>query len=84
MTTSRSKWALRLSVLYFALSAAALVWPIYPWLGNRIEPRVFGLPFSLIWVLGVILCNFAVLLLLYQLRLIDADEPDHAGPGGLA
>lgn len=76
MTTTRSKWALRLSVLYFALSAAALVWPIYPWLGNRVEPRVFGLPFSLVWVLAVILSNFGVLTLLYGLRLIDAEEPD--------
>jgi predicted PurR-regulated permease PerM len=76
VTTTRSPWALRLSVLYFAASAAALVWPIYPWLGNRIEPRVFGLPFSLVWVLGVIVCNFGVLALLYGLRLIDATEPD--------
>lgn len=76
MTSTRSKWALRLSVLYFALSAAALVWPIYPWLGNHIEPRVFGLPFSLVWVLGVIVCNFGVLTLLYRLGLIDAAEEE--------
>ena len=76
MTSTRSKWGLRLSVLYFAMSAAALVWPIYPWLGNHIEPRVLGLPFSLVWVLGVIACNFGVLALLYGLRLIDAEEPN--------
>jgi predicted outer membrane lipoprotein len=76
VTSTRSKWALRLSVLYFALSAAALVWPIYPWLGNHIEPRVFGLPFSLVWVLGVIACNFGVLTLLYRLGLIDAADEE--------
>lgn len=68
--------ATRLSLLYFALATAALVWPIYPWLGNRIEPRVLGLPWSLAWVLIVIGCNFAVLLVLFQLRVIDDREID--------
>lgn len=63
-------------MLYFAVSTVALVWPIYPWLGNRIEPRVWGLPFSLIWVLGIITSNFCVLALLYRLRLIDDREVD--------
>ena len=70
----------RLCVLYFALATACLVWPIYPWLGNRIEPRVFGLPFSLTWILGVIAANFVVLLVLYRLRLIDAQELEDAAP----
>lgn len=74
VSKSRSKWALRLSLLYFGLATAMLVWPIYPWLGNRIEPRLFSLPFSLVWVLGVIAANFAVLVLLYRLRLIDDHE----------
>ncbi len=76
MTTTRSKWALRLSLLYFALATATLVWPIYPWLGNHVAPRVLGLPFSLVWVLTVIICNFGVLVLLYRLRLIDGGELD--------
>jgi hypothetical protein len=63
-------------LLYFALSTAALVWPIYPWLGNRIDPRVLGLPFSLVWVLAIIASNFCVLLVLYRLRLIDDHEVD--------
>ena len=70
MRTEHSR-ATRLSLLYFALATAALVSPIYPWLGNRIEPRVFGLPWSLTWVLIVIVCNFAVLLVLFRLRVID-------------
>lgn len=76
MTSTRSKRAVRLALLYFALATAALVWPIYPWLGNRIEPRLLGLPFSLVWVLAVISSNFAVLVVLYRLRLIDDHEQD--------
>lgn len=71
-----SSWATRLAAAYFVLATAALVWPIYPWLGNRIEPRVFGLPFSLVWVLGIISSNFCVLLILYRRRLIDDREVD--------
>jgi predicted PurR-regulated permease PerM len=67
----KSSTATRLAVLYFAVATAALVWPLYPWLGNRIEPRVWGLPFSLIWILVIITSNFCVLVLLYRLRLID-------------
>lgn len=76
MRTEHSTRATRLSLLYFALATAALVWPIYPWLGNRIEPRVLGLPWSLTWVLIVIACNFAVLLVLFRLRAIDDREID--------
>jgi hypothetical protein len=72
--TELSTRATRLSLLYFALATASLVWPIYPWLGNHIEPRVFGLPWSLAWVLIVIVCNFVVLALLFRLRVIDDRE----------
>jgi hypothetical protein len=74
--TQQSTRATRLSLLYFALATASLIWPIYPRFGNHIEPRVLGLPWSLIWVLIVIACNFAVLALLYHLRVIDDRELD--------
>ena len=77
--SSASNWALRLSLLYFALSVASLVWPIYPWLGNRIEPRILGLPFSLLWVLIVIASNFVVLVALFRARVID-DRSDEEQP----
>lgn len=64
----------RLAVLWFVFSTALLVWPIYPWLGNRVEPRILGLPWSLTWVLLVIAANFVVLLVLYRLRLVDDAE----------
>lgn len=71
----------RLAVLWFLLSTVALVWPVYPWLGNHVEPRVLGLPWSLVYVLGVIAANFAALLLLYRLRVVDDRElPDDEAP----
>lgn len=71
---TRSTRVTKLALLYFGLATATLVWPIYPAVANRIEPRVFGLPFSLVWILGVITANFAVLVVLYRMRLIDAGE----------
>lgn len=79
MRTKHSTWATRLSLLYFALATASLIWPIYPRFGNHIEPRVLGLPWSLVWVLIVIACNFAVLALLFRLRVIDDRELDDGG-----
>ncbi len=56
----------RLAIAYFIVSTGALVAPVYPALGNQIEPRVLGLPWSLVYVLGVIAANFAVLLWMYR------------------
>ena len=39
----------------------ALTWPGYDWFGNRIEPYVLGLPFSLAWVVGWVGLSFAAL-----------------------
>lgn len=70
----------RLAVLYFLASVALLVWPLYPWIGNRVEPRVSGLPFSLIYVLAIVAANFGVLIFLYSRRLVDqAEVEDHDG-----
>ena len=32
-----------------------------PWFANRIEPRIFGLPFLLAWITGWVLCTSLVL-----------------------
>ena len=37
-----------LFALYVLCCVGALTWPGYDWLGNRIEPMVLGLPFSLL------------------------------------
>ncbi len=72
--SERSRVATRLAVVYFLIATASLVWPIYPAWFDRIEPRVLGLPFSLAWILIVIVANFVVLALLYSLRLVDDRE----------
>ena len=56
----------RLAIAYFVASTAALVAPVYTAVGNRIEPRIFGLPFSLVYILGVIAANLAVLAWIYR------------------
>jgi hypothetical protein len=45
------------------LALAALVWPGYALFGARIEPLVFGLPFSVFWVVLWVVLTFAVLCL---------------------
>lgn len=70
----RSPWIGRWAIGYFALSTVALVAPVYSWLGNAVEPRVLGLPWSLVYVLGVVLANATVLAVLYAGRWVDADE----------
>lgn len=66
----------KLAVAWFALSTVVLVAPVYTAFGNRIEPRVLGLPFSLVWVLAVIAANCLVLGWLYLGRYIDHAELD--------
>jgi hypothetical protein len=38
-----------------------------PWLANRVEPRVFGLPFLLAWVSGAVLATTLVMWLIHRL-----------------
>jgi hypothetical protein len=76
----------RVAPLFFVATTALLVWPLYPWLGNAIEPRVLGLPWSLVYVLLVIVVNAVVLSWLYLARVIDAADDavgvaDEEGPG---
>lgn len=60
--------------MYFAGSTVALIAPVYTWLGNMIEPRVLGLPWSLTYVLLVVLANSFVLAVLYVGRWVDDAE----------
>ena len=64
----------RVAPLFFVVTTAFLVWPLYPALGDKIEPRVLGLPWSLVYVLLVIVVNAVVLTWLYVARVIDAEE----------
>ena len=47
--------------LYALVCVSALIWPGYAWLGNRIEPYVLGLPFSLAWIVGWVLLSLVAL-----------------------
>lgn len=72
-TGAIGRWAL----LYFAGSTVMLIAPVYTALGSHIEPRVLGLPWSLAYVLAVVLANATVLAILHAARLVDADDtPD--------
>lgn len=71
---SPSRLVQPLAALLFVVATAFLVWPIYPWLGNSIEPRVLGLPWSLAYVLMVIAVDTTALVILYLTRAIDAAE----------
>ncbi len=51
-----------LYALFCVICLAALIWPGYLYLGNRIEPLILGLPFSLVWVVGWAIANFIALL----------------------
>ena len=53
---------------YTLICLGALTWPGYAWLGNRIEPLVLGLPFSLAWNVGWVLLTFVVLVGYHRLR----------------
>lgn len=64
----------RYSPLFFVATTAGLIWPIYPWLGNHVEPRVLGLPWSLAYVLVMITANTLVLAALFAARAVDAEE----------
>lgn len=76
----RPRLAAPLALLLFAATTAFLVWPLYPWLGNSIEPRVLGLPWSLAYVLIVVAVDTVALVVLYYTRAIDAEEhPEDAG-----
>ena len=50
-----------LFAIYVLCCLGAVTWPGYAWLGNRIEPYVLGLPFSLAWIVGWVVMTFLVL-----------------------
>jgi|TARA_Y100001949_G_C15978802_1_gene327450 hypothetical protein len=53
---------LRALAIVFAAIFVATMWPVYP-LVRQVHPFVFGLPFPLVYVLGLTLLSFIVLLL---------------------
>ncbi len=47
--------------VYVVFCFAALVWPLYDRVANRVEPYVLGLPFNFAWVAGLAILTFLVL-----------------------
>ena len=43
-----------------------MTWPGYATFGNRIEPYVFGLPFSFFWVVAWVVATFVVLVIYHN------------------
>lgn len=58
-----ARWVHSLFGAHCALTLFAVTWPGYAWLGNRIEPFVLGLPFSLAWLIGWVLAMLIALVL---------------------
>ena len=60
--------------LYFFLFSlfilALLIFPIYN-VGNRVDPFIFGIPFSLFWIIACILIQFIGILFFL---IIDKEE----------
>ncbi len=66
---------LRVLAVVFALLFIATIWPVYPlsMLFGSARPLVLGLPVSLVYVLGLSLASFIVLLA-YELATRGGDD----------
>lgn len=52
-------------VAFYVLLFFAVMWPIYPRFAT-IEPRIFGMPHALAYVVGALVLSFVVLLGLFH------------------
>jgi hypothetical protein len=68
------------TVAWFVASLFLLVGPGFARWGNHATPRVLGLPWSHAWVWGIVIANFAVLVVLHTTRWLD-DALDGAADG---
>ena len=64
--TRKPRTADLLFALYAVCCLGAVIWPGYAWWGNRIEPYILGLPFSLAWIVGWVLLSLAALVLYHS------------------
>jgi hypothetical protein len=74
LSVSKRRVLRHIAIGYFAVSAAFVVAPLFFWWGNFVNPRVLGMPWSLVSVLIVILANFAMLVALYRMGIIAEPE----------
>jgi len=52
-------------VIYFVVVLLCTVWPVYL-IGNRVEPYVLGTPFSMFWIILVLIASLLGLAHLYR------------------
>ncbi len=55
----------RLFLVVWMVVSVALIWPIHPWAASMAPLLVFGLPFSLVWFLGLLAVMFFATLWLF-------------------
>jgi len=55
------RWPHLVLAVHSFLCLAALTWPLYPWVCERVAARPLGLPFPLAWHIYWVLSSFAVL-----------------------
>lgn len=68
MTESRTtRIAHVVAALMLCGAVVSFVWPVHAW-ASRVEPIIFGLPFSIVWIVFWQLMVFAALLLLFRLE----------------
>lgn len=64
MDNQRRAKVYKVVIFYFIVVFAAMMWPIHPYF-SRIRPMVLGIPFSLFYLVILIVASFLVLLALY-------------------
>jgi len=64
MMSTKRVFVHKIVAAFFVLVLAAMMWPIHPFF-SRIHPMVFGMPFSLFYLVILITISFLVLLGLY-------------------
>lgn len=52
-------------LIYFIVVVLATVWPIYL-IGNRVEPYVLGMPFSMFWIAMCVMAGLVGMIFLYR------------------
>ncbi len=50
--------------IYFVVAFLLMIWPVYP-IFSRVRPLLLGLPFSLVYLVTVLVVSFLVILGLY-------------------
>ena len=59
------KLVYRLVIGYFIVAVLSTMWPIYPFF-NRIRPLILGMPFSLAYLVFLVILSFLVLVSLFS------------------